>query len=73
MGRQATDLDENFGTPLTEIPNIVVPRPISAFPRSKIQRFTYSPKFPPRLFFQAVPCARIAGAIFVRELPRGGF
>ena len=57
---------------MTEIPKIVVPRPISAFPRSKIQLFIFSPNFAPRLFFQAVPCARIARAIFVRELPRGG-
>ena len=38
MGRQATDLDENVGTPLqflTEIPKLAVPRPISDFQATK--------------------------------------
>ena len=38
-GRQATDLDENFGTPYSffaEIPKIEVPRPISDFQATKI-------------------------------------
>ena len=37
--RQATDLDDNFGTPLSvlaENPKIAIPAPTSAFPKSKI-------------------------------------
>ena len=56
---------------MAEIPNIAIPWPISDFPSLKTQRFACSSNLSPKHFFQAVPCARVARAIFVRELPKG--
>ena len=67
-GAQGTDLDENFGTPYRFDGDSENRNPEADFGLPKFENSSsrvLSLVFSPGTFFQAIPCARIAGATFL--------